>query len=176
MQKDRGQGMKDICHKCGAVKGCSRCHGTGCSNHLIKCNKDMCKDVRCEDYEICGSCYKGWQPPPLNKNWDTEPPKVQKGTDPKILCPECEEAVVKVLTQKDIAADEGIRFCILCGHFYFCSGHEGWSEVTPGENAEMYCQKGKWALDLQAHTQDDMREAMKTANRCEHYIHHKEMK
>ena len=38
------------------------------------------------------------------------------------------------------------RICVQCEHFYFSMGSRAWSEITPGEDAFISCQKDHWSM------------------------------
>jgi len=59
--------------------------------------------------------------------------------------------------------------CLFCEHFYFHSGTPEYSEYTPAENAEIYCKKGFWNLDVYK-TAESLREIMDKAKTCKEYI------
>jgi len=61
------------------------------------------------------------------------------------------------------------QICLFCEHFKFYSGSYGWSDVTPGYDAEIYCIKKHWAVDLYEDSREKYRAKMLTAKLCEDY-------
>jgi hypothetical protein len=61
------------------------------------------------------------------------------------------------------------RFCWSCEKMYFSSGIQRWSEVTPGEDADMGCCDGLWTFELFTETLDSFREKISMAQDCEHF-------
>ncbi len=39
------------------------------------------------------------------------------------------------------------RLCLWCPHFLLDTGRPPWSDVTPGDEADIRCLKGHWRLD-----------------------------
>lgn len=62
--------------------------------------------------------------------------------------------------------------CILCNYFYFYAGVEGYSEMTPGWNAEMGCNKDYWKLDNFKDTTESYRKKLEKARKCKYYENH----
>lgn len=38
-----------------------------------------------------------------------------------------------------------MKLCVMCEHWEFDGGEQGYSEMTPGYSASMGCRKGHWA-------------------------------
>ena len=67
-----------------------------------------------------------------------------------------------------------MRLCIVCKHFYFESGHPGYSDMTPGYDAEMGCLKGLIRIDLLSDTTETYRSSLLTAQSCPEYKNHED--
>ncbi len=63
------------------------------------------------------------------------------------------------------------RNCILCKEFVLEAATPAWSEVTPGDPAELRCGKRLW--EAERVTERWIREYMHRAETCEHYSHYK---
>lgn len=61
------------------------------------------------------------------------------------------------------------KLCIMCKHFYFESGHPGYSEVTPGYDATIGCHKNLITIDLMEDTTESYRKTLLTAESCPEY-------
>ncbi len=61
------------------------------------------------------------------------------------------------------------KLCLFCEHFYFNTGDPDWSDVTPGDDAEMGCNKGVITLDLFDDTLTSYRQKIMTAQNCLEY-------
>ena len=57
--------------------------------------------------------------------------------------------------------------CIACKHFYFESGHEGYSDMTPGYESTIKCLKGKWAINFCEDTNESYRLKLLSAEGCD---------
>lgn len=57
--------------------------------------------------------------------------------------------------------------CLCCKFAYYDEGSPGYSEMTPGSPAELYCIKGVWSFSsLNKFSLDTMHDAAKT---CKHF-------
>jgi len=65
--------------------------------------------------------------------------------------------------------DEIGPICVFCQSFYFFPEVRAWSEVTPGDAAEMGCHKGIVQIDLLEDTETSYRKKILTARTCEEY-------
>jgi hypothetical protein len=69
-----------------------------------------------------------------------------------------------------------MKHCLLCVHCYYCGAEPGYSEMTPGTEASLYCLKGcmrhagKRTLFEEAWTRQQVREALQSAHECPHYV------
>ncbi|HEX6215282.1 MAG TPA: hypothetical protein VFZ38_10710 [Vicinamibacterales bacterium] len=64
------------------------------------------------------------------------------------------------------------RLCVFCRHWSFYGGDYGYSELTPGSDSEMDCQKGKWGRNFRLKDligEDDFRRIIMTAKTCPDY-------
>ena len=61
------------------------------------------------------------------------------------------------------------RLCIFCRYFYFLPGEKVDSDTTPGYDAEIYCSKGHWALDVLGDNTEIFRENLLKARACADY-------
>ena len=58
------------------------------------------------------------------------------------------------------------RICLFCERFRVWPGSPGYSEVTPGEDAEIHCEKGHWRIRLYSDYANDYRRKLSTAKTC----------
>jgi hypothetical protein len=58
------------------------------------------------------------------------------------------------------------RVCWSCKHFCFDGGSPGYSEYTPGDDAELKCEAGEYDKDMQDMSQEDLEATLKTAETC----------
>jgi hypothetical protein len=65
--------------------------------------------------------------------------------------------------------DQDRSCCVLCREFRFYNGDYGYSEYTPGNEAEMYCAKRHWRVDLFETTQKEYRDMMLLSKTCEDF-------
>lgn len=65
------------------------------------------------------------------------------------------------------------RICLLCKFFYMTQATPGYSELTPGSDFSMGCNKNHWEFSAMEETPDTYRVKMETAKSCKDYIHHK---
>lgn len=56
--------------------------------------------------------------------------------------------------------------CLDCEHFAFRSAEPGYSEYTPGMDAELYCCRGVWQYDAYNETLASLRTKLYTARTC----------
>ena len=61
------------------------------------------------------------------------------------------------------------RLCLFCTEFHWEEGEAGWSEMTPGYDAKIECNKHVWDEQLNHLNTDTFRELMLTAGSCKHY-------
>ena len=61
------------------------------------------------------------------------------------------------------------KLCYYCKHFEFHNGHENWSDVTPGEQLELWCDLSKWQFDSCSTSQQKFAEILETAEKCENF-------
>jgi hypothetical protein len=60
--------------------------------------------------------------------------------------------------------------CLFCAHFYFSDGYQGYSEMTPGKDTEIYCGLGYWSNgDDWGLSEDQFRQCMLMAHTCKDY-------
>ena len=59
------------------------------------------------------------------------------------------------------------RLCVLCKHFDFDGGSQGYSELTPGDSGYMTCGENVWPDGMEGLTTGEYRERMLTAVNCE---------
>ncbi len=59
--------------------------------------------------------------------------------------------------------------CLFCKHFYFHTGQEHYSDLTPGYNAEMGCNKELIRIDLNSDSVETYRKTILTARVCPEY-------
>jgi len=62
------------------------------------------------------------------------------------------------------------QLCIFCKNFVMESGSPGWSEYTPGWDAELRCSERVWKADYNSLDTDSYRKLMLTAKTCDKYI------
>ena len=64
------------------------------------------------------------------------------------------------------------KLCVFCKHWSFSGGEPGYSEMTPGSDASMYCDKNMWGRKFRLWDisgAEDFRKIIKTAETCQHY-------
>lgn len=59
-----------------------------------------------------------------------------------------------------------MKLCLFCNYMYFSSGYPGYSEYTPGAEAQLYCMKNRWDVIDKF---DDLHESLLMAEHCEDY-------
>jgi hypothetical protein len=68
-----------------------------------------------------------------------------------------------------------VKHCLLCVHCDYSGGSYGYSEMTPGSDASLFCEKGvmrhakRRNLFMEAWSRQQLREALTTAEDCPHY-------
>lgn len=62
-----------------------------------------------------------------------------------------------------------MKTCLGCRHFNFSTAERGYSEYTPGCNADLSCEKGVWLIDLYDESEASLYRKLNTAIDCEHY-------
>lgn len=60
------------------------------------------------------------------------------------------------------------RVCLLCDHFYLSMGTPGYSELTPGSDFQMACNKSHWDFE-QYGTKEHYASCIMTAQTCTDY-------
>ena len=58
------------------------------------------------------------------------------------------------------------RTCLECKHWEWYAADPGYSEMTPGSDASMYCIKSYWSLKMYDDDRGDVRHKLNTAERC----------
>lgn len=61
------------------------------------------------------------------------------------------------------------QICLFCEYFVFHSGDYGYSDMTLGYDAEIYCIKKHWNVDLYEDSREEYRAKMLTAKSCGDY-------
>lgn len=59
--------------------------------------------------------------------------------------------------------------CVMCKHFQFDSASPGYSEMTPGSDAEMRCAKRVWEFSFHNDGDDEFRKCMMASQTCEQF-------
>ena len=59
------------------------------------------------------------------------------------------------------------KLCLFCEHFHFMQGDYGYSEYTPGNEPDMYCEKRFW--DSSELYNKDLRDILISAETCNEY-------
>ena len=62
-----------------------------------------------------------------------------------------------------------MKLCYACKHFHFDPGMPGYSEVTPGYEASMRCEKKVWSLTDMDAGGESLAEYLGKAETCEKY-------
>ena len=60
-----------------------------------------------------------------------------------------------------------MKTCLECKHWYWYSANPGYSELTPGDDASMGCNKNRWLLKMYADERGDVRDKLRTAETCD---------
>lgn len=66
------------------------------------------------------------------------------------------------------------KVCWLCKHFYYSTATSDWSEYTPGNDFEMFCEQRHWRFDSFETSQEDFGKMLSTAENCKDYVDTKE--
>lgn len=61
------------------------------------------------------------------------------------------------------------RTCIECTQWNFDTGCSDYSDVTPGESWSMWCQKDHYHIGGLITDQEDLRDALRTAENCKDF-------
>ena len=61
------------------------------------------------------------------------------------------------------------RVCATCKFFRFTPAEGDWSDVTPGSDVAISCQRGKWRVDVYDETEEGYRQKMLAAVTCDQY-------
>jgi hypothetical protein len=59
--------------------------------------------------------------------------------------------------------------CARCEHFYFRLAEPGYSEVTPGSDFSMSCNRNRWTFDTFEASREDFHRIMIAAEKCPDY-------
>lgn len=59
-----------------------------------------------------------------------------------------------------------MKLCWWCKHFYYYNAQPGYSELTPGSDAEIRCSKNYWRWDQFDDSKDKFRESFEKARDC----------
>ena len=62
-----------------------------------------------------------------------------------------------------------MRVCILCKELRYSSGDRGYSEYTPGFDAQIECKKGHWRWEEYEDDAENFRRKMLSATDCPDY-------
>lgn len=62
-----------------------------------------------------------------------------------------------------------LKTCLGCKHFSFISAEPGYSEFTPGGEADLLCAKAVWEINLYVEGTGSLYKKLTTAETCEHY-------
>lgn len=62
------------------------------------------------------------------------------------------------------------KLCIFCKHFWFSEGSPGYSELTPGYEANIDCHKRHFDLRLIDMSESDFRRTLLLARTCADYV------
>lgn len=62
-----------------------------------------------------------------------------------------------------------MKLCIFCKHFVFDNATSGFSELTPGDQASIYCDKNHWELDFYDDNVNAFREKIKKGESCKDF-------
>ena len=66
--------------------------------------------------------------------------------------------------------EQSYKNCLFCKYFVFTCGSPDWSEYTPGSDAEIYCGKNVFEIDLFGDSQKTYMNKMLTAKNCEYFV------
>lgn len=68
-----------------------------------------------------------------------------------------------------------MKTCILCESIVMHPGDIGYSEMTPGYDASIICNKGKWRVNLYMDSTEVYRAKLLTAENCELFEEYREV-
>jgi len=71
-------------------------------------------------------------------------------------------------------SQDRVKTCLLCHHFHLNAGDRGYSEMTPGYDFSMECEKKVWEWDQFDTDEDAFRKMLTTAEGCKYYLYHRE--
>jgi hypothetical protein len=61
------------------------------------------------------------------------------------------------------------KVCLFCKYFVWRQASPDWSEVTPGSDLELYCERHYWQVDPYEDTRETYRKKILTAESCDCY-------
>lgn len=67
------------------------------------------------------------------------------------------------------------RLCWFCEHFHFWNAEPDYSEVTPGSDFSMYCDKQHWEFSPYHTSQTEFGKMLTTARECPDFVPVKEI-
>jgi hypothetical protein len=70
---------------------------------------------------------------------------------------------------RGVVMDYSGRICLECIHLYYWTGCPGYSELTPGYDAEIRCTKQYWEVDWTRDEKQDLRGKLRMAVTCKDY-------
>ena len=62
-----------------------------------------------------------------------------------------------------------MKNCVFCKYYRFHPGYYGYSEYTPGCEADIGCYKQHWELDMYEDTDESYQRKMENAKTCKDY-------
>jgi hypothetical protein len=62
------------------------------------------------------------------------------------------------------------KLCWFCQHFYWNNAERDWSDVTPGHDFEMYCNKRHWEFDVYKTSQLEFSDMINKAKTCKDFV------
>lgn len=62
-----------------------------------------------------------------------------------------------------------MKLCLFCRHFLFINADLGYSDQTPGHDAQIGCLKNHYDINLFLDSRQEFREKILTAETCEDY-------
>lgn len=65
--------------------------------------------------------------------------------------------------------EEQARLCWYCQYFYYSNADPGYSEVTPGWELSMSCNKNHWTFDAYSTSQKEFADMIQTAKKCKDF-------
>ena len=61
------------------------------------------------------------------------------------------------------------KLCLYCKHFYLTTGEPGYSEMTPGSDFDMSCDRRHWEFAPHDQSQEEFKRTLETGLTCKDF-------